>query len=94
MGHFARAGLGHKIDVRVAPALQSLKAMVAAGEPGFDLIFIDADKPGYLDYYRTIMDGGLLNEYGVILCDNVLQGVSVPTVRLGPIAVRVRLHWR
>ncbi|MBK8797455.1 MAG: class I SAM-dependent methyltransferase [Anaerolineales bacterium] len=46
------AGLGAKVEVRVGPALATLTAMQQAGEALFDLIFIDADKEGYVDYLQ------------------------------------------
>ena len=44
------AGIGHKVEIRVGPASETLSKMAADGEPLFDLIFIDADKDGYVDY--------------------------------------------
>ena len=42
---WAEAGVEHKVDLRIAPATDSLKAMIEAGESGtYDLVFIDADK--------------------------------------------------
>lgn len=63
---FARSPLGHKIDVREGPALDTMKSL----EPGFDLIFIDADKPSYVDYYEAVLPK--LAEDGLIVADNVL----------------------
>src|SRR5579859_3922533 len=45
-----RAGLGASVDVQVGPATSRLRKMIDAGEPAFDLIFIDADKPSYVQY--------------------------------------------
>src|SRR3546814_17989320 len=44
--NIARAGLSALVDIRVAPAIETLDAMVAGGEGPFDLVFIDADKTG------------------------------------------------
>lgn len=64
------AGVGAMVEVRVGPALASLTAMQQAGEAPFDLIFIDADKDGYVDYLQKAVT--LVREGGVILADNTL----------------------
>ena len=63
---FARSPHGRKIEVREGPALETLKAL----EPGFDLIFIDADKSNYTNYYEAALP--LLAPRGLIAVDNVL----------------------
>lgn len=64
--YFARVPFGRKIEIRMGPALDTMR-----GLPGpFDLIFIDADKINYLNYYRRALD--LITPDGVILIDNVL----------------------
>jgi predicted O-methyltransferase YrrM len=57
---------GKKIEVRVGPALETLGRLMGT----YDLIFIDADKANYVNYYRRAKD--LLSPAGVILIDNVL----------------------
>jgi caffeoyl-CoA O-methyltransferase len=57
---------GKKIEVRVGPALETLNTLAGP----FDLIFIDADKANYANYYRRALD--LISPTGVILIDNVL----------------------
>eukprot|EP01039_Chlorochromonas_danica_P004888 gene4888-5356_t len=65
------AGVEHKIDFRVGSAVDSLEAMIAAGEAGsYDLVFIDADKANYDAYYEKSLV--LLRKGGVIAVDNVL----------------------
>lgn len=68
--NFARAGVESKTDVRVGPAAETLRAMTAAGEASFDLVFIDADKDGYTEYLELSLP--LLREGGLLLGDNTL----------------------
>ncbi|KAJ8293585.1 Sulfate adenylyltransferase [Rhodotorula toruloides] len=69
---WTRAGVSPKIDFRVAPALESLDKLKQEGHEGFDLVFIDADKEGYREYVRKVVEEGLLKEDGVILADNTM----------------------
>ncbi len=65
---------GNKISIMVAPAIESLEKLASEGQT-FELAFIDADKTGYKDYYRLLMDQGLLEAGGYIFVDNtLLQG--------------------
>ena len=66
--HWDRAGVGDKIELRIGPALETLRALRV--EEGFDLAFIDADKVSYRDYYEEIL--ARLRRNGVILVDNTL----------------------
>ncbi len=67
------AGVIHKIDLRIAPALDTLDALLESGEEDtFDLGFIDADKENYAGYYERLLR--LLRPGGLILIDNVLWG--------------------
>ena len=63
-----RAGLRDRIDLRIAPALQTLRALPA--EADIDLVFIDADKPGYTDYWNELVPR--VRRGGILLADNVL----------------------
>jgi caffeoyl-CoA O-methyltransferase len=65
------AGVESKIDLRIAPALETLDALIAAGRAGeFDFAFIDADKKNYSNYYDRALT--LVHRGGVIAIDNVL----------------------
>jgi predicted O-methyltransferase YrrM len=69
--HWQEAGVASKIDVRIAPALETMNALLEAGqEESFDLVFIDADKGSYSAYFETSLK--LLRSGGLILLDNVL----------------------
>jgi caffeoyl-CoA O-methyltransferase len=75
--HWVRAGVAELIELRIAPAIETLQALPA--DPPIDLAFIDADKPGYVDYYEEIV--ARLRPGGVVLLDNVLWSgvVADPT---------------
>jgi predicted O-methyltransferase YrrM len=78
---WGRAGVSEKIDLRIAPALETLEKLIAEGEIGsFDLAFIDADKRSYENYYERALT--LLRPGGLILIDNVLWSgkVTDPTI--------------
>lgn len=65
---------GSKIKIEVAPALETLQKLADARE-SFDLVFIDADKQEYIDYFKLLLDRELLTPGGFILVDNtLLQG--------------------
>lgn len=65
---WARAGVADRIDLRIGPALDTLRALPF--DPPVDLAFIDAAKAEYVDYYEELVPR--LSERGVILVDNVL----------------------
>lgn len=69
--YFSQAPVGKKIELRMGPALDTMSTLTGP----FDLIFIDADKMNYLNYYRRALD--LLSPNGVILIDNVLWSGEV-----------------
>ena len=74
--HWAKAGVADRIDLRLGPAADSLKAMVATGESStFDFAFIDADKASYDKYYEYALQ--LVRRGGLIAIDNVLWGGKV-----------------
>jgi predicted O-methyltransferase YrrM len=71
-----QAGVAHKIDLKLGPALATLDAQLAAGAAGsFDFAFIDADKTGYDAYYERCLQ--LLRAGGLIAIDNVLWSGAV-----------------
>jgi predicted O-methyltransferase YrrM len=70
------AGVDHKIDLRIAPALDTLGLMLSNGDKGtFDFAFIDADKLNYDAYYEAALE--LLRPGGLITIDNVLWAGKV-----------------
>jgi caffeoyl-CoA O-methyltransferase len=76
--HWSRAGVAHKIELVLAPALQTLDARLAAGETGgYDFAFIDADKVNYDGYYERCLR--LVRPGGLIAVDNVLWSGRVAT---------------
>jgi predicted O-methyltransferase YrrM len=61
-----RAGVAHKIDLRIGPALETLKAL----EGPFDFVFVDADKTNYANYYEACLP--MLRPGGIVAVDNTL----------------------
>ena len=64
--YFKRGPNGHKIDMRMGPAQETLKGLA----PPFDLVFVDADKQSYAPYYERSLE--LLSPKGILVVDNVL----------------------
>lgn len=74
--YWMAAGVAHKIDLRIGPAVETLDHLLSEGAGGsFDMVFIDADKTGYDAYYERSL--ALVRVGGVILLDNMLRGGRV-----------------
>lgn len=74
--YWAEAGITDKIDLRLAPALDTLDALLEDGQAGsFDFAFIDADKKNYDGYYERCL--ALLRTGGLVAIDNVLWDGAV-----------------
>nr|XP_019942067.1 PREDICTED: uncharacterized protein LOC109629028 [Paralichthys olivaceus] len=73
---FDKSPHGKKITVKTESAMDTLQELAAAGEQ-FDMVFIDADKNNYINYYNFILDNNLLKLRGVICVDNSLFKAKV-----------------
>ncbi|GAA0459410.1 O-methyltransferase [Streptomyces stramineus] len=84
---WAAAGVADRIELRIAPALDSLRAMPA--EPHIDLAFIDADKDGYIAYWEELVPR--LRPGGLIVADNTLFSGDVVDPAPGSLAAAVKV---
>lgn len=74
--YWQEAGVAAKIELHIAPAIETLHRLIAEGQEGsFDFAFIDADKPNYKHYYEAAVK--LVRTGGLIALDNMLQHGSV-----------------
>lgn len=74
--YWERAGVADKIDLRLMPAGDLMQSLLSSNHGGsFDMIYVDADKENYVDYYRYSKD--LLKLGGLLLIDNVLWSGAV-----------------
>ena len=74
--YWDQAGVADKIELRLAPAIETLDALIAAGEAGaYDFAFIDAEKTEYVEYYERVLE--LVRPGGLVAIDNVLWGGRV-----------------
>ena len=88
--YWAKAGLEDRIELHLAPAIETLRALPA--DPVIDFAFIDADKGGYPDYYAELVPR--LRPGGLLVIDNVLRGgeVVVPHPTSASTAVMQRFN--
>lgn len=70
-----RAGVAGRVTVQVGNALALMQQMATAGEGPFDMVFIDADKPSYVDYLQAAIH--LARPGALIVADNVIRGGAV-----------------
>ncbi|EPS37724.1 hypothetical protein H072_8532 [Dactylellina haptotyla CBS 200.50] len=68
---FKDAGIDHFVSLIEGPAQESIENL--GGEAPFDMIFLDANKDGYPQYFKTILDLKLLRKGGILIADNVLK---------------------
>ncbi|MBD0344505.1 MAG: class I SAM-dependent methyltransferase [Coleofasciculus sp. Co-bin14] len=79
--YWEAAGVADKIDLRLAPALETLDQLLATGQAGtFDFVFIDADKRNYEEYYDRSLQ--LIRPGGLIAIDNVLWSGRVTDLQV------------
>ncbi len=69
---FARSEHAHKIEVKVGPAIATMRQLAEAHEV-FDFVFIDANKDGYVDYLNLLLESSLLAPHALICVDNTLM---------------------
>ncbi len=88
--NIARAGLADRVEVRVGPALQSLRQLVEQKHGPFDFVFIDADKTGYPDYLTWSLKLARLGT--MIIADNVVRQGAVANPSSGDPSVEAVRH--
>lgn len=87
--HWDEAGVGDRIDLRIAPAVDSLASLIDGGGTGsFDMAFIDADKAGYPAYFEAALT--LLRDGGLMVFDNTLYGGAVADPAAGGTSGTIR----
>ncbi len=93
--YWREAGVERQVQLRLAPALETLDALLLEGGAGsFDLAFIDADKVSYDTYYERSLT--LLRPGGLVVLDNMLQEgqVADPAVETAPVVAIRRLNQK
>lgn len=89
-----RAGVADRIDLRIAPALETLASLPRDEAALFDLAFVDADKGNYQNYAEQLLE--LVRPGGLILVDNVLWSGAVvdpEDTRDNTVAIRAFNDW-
>ncbi len=87
--NITRAGLTEMVELRLGRALDTLPALLREGRGPFDLIFIDADKPGYPDYFAWALK--LSRRGSLIVADNVVRkGAVADPASVDPMVQGVR----
>jgi caffeoyl-CoA O-methyltransferase len=88
--YWAESGVAERIELRLAPALETLDSLIAEGaENTYDFIFIDADKTNYDSYYERALK--LLRPGGLIVVDNVLwDGAVINSASTDPATRAIR----
>jgi predicted O-methyltransferase YrrM len=89
--NIARAGFANKVEVRVGPALKILPELAAENLEPFDLIFIDADKENYPEYFAWALR--LSRKGSVIIADNVVRNGAVIDPECSDPRVRAVRHF-
>jgi predicted O-methyltransferase YrrM len=73
--NMATAGISHMVDVRLGPAIETLRRLESEGAPPFDLIFIDADKPSTPEYFGWALQ--LSRPGSLIIVDNIVRNGAI-----------------
>jgi predicted O-methyltransferase YrrM len=73
--NIAHAGLAEKVDIRIGRAQETLPRLAAENPAPFDLVFLDADKPGYSEYFRWALQ--LTRHGSLIIADNIVRDGEV-----------------
>ncbi|KAI9716370.1 MAG: hypothetical protein M1812_005437 [Candelaria pacifica] len=82
--------LNDRVRLVEGPAQESIATLAGA----FDIIFVDANKDGYLGYLKAILDQKLLSSNGIIMCDNVFaRGMTISTSANPELDNNVRPYW-
>lgn len=83
---FEAAGVADQIEVLVGSATDSIEKLIKRAVR-FDIAFLDADKTGYLGYYKQLMGNQLIHPGGIIVVDNALMKVCLacPTINYAPL---------
>jgi len=84
--NLARAGLADKVEIVVGAALETLPAVIDKADAPFDLVFVDADKVNYPNYFTQIMRG--VRSGSLLLADNVVRDGKVLSPAAGDVSAQ------